>query len=102
MCLLRKFLSGRWLPLLAAVNIIGFFYGIYYYQNQLAATPWYLWAVTIDSPMAVLLFAACCIFLWFRKSAPEFLKLLSASYLAKYGSWTMIAIAIYWGYFSAY
>lgn len=84
------------------MNIIGFFYGIYYYWSQILSTPWHLWIVTIDSPMAVLLFAACCILLWRKAGLPEFLKLITAAYLAKYGLWTMIVIAMYWDYFSAY
>ncbi len=88
-----------WLSSLAAINFIGFFYGIYYYTYQLSITPQYLWIFTIDSPLPVLLFAAVCALLFTRKTPPQWLILFSFFGLVKYGVWTDLVIFLFRDYF---
>ncbi len=84
------------LAFLVAANVAGFFTGIYYYWNQLMASPPALWIVIIDSPLSVLLFSIVCLLLYFRKGIPETFKLLAAAYVIKYGFWTMLTLWLYW------
>jgi len=90
-----------WLSSFAVINVIGFFYGIYYYSYQLSITPAYLWIFTIDSPLPVLLFAAICALLFLRKTPPQWLILFSFFGLIKYGVWTNIVIFLFRDYFFA-
>lgn len=90
-----------WLSAFFVINVIGFFYGIYYYSYQLSFTPAYLWIFTIDSPLPVLLFAGICAFLYFRKIPPQWLVLFSFFGLIKYGVWTNIVIFLFRDYFFA-
>lgn len=43
-----------WAAVIALVNLVGIVYGFYYYREQFATTPWYLWPFVPDSPLAVL------------------------------------------------
>jgi uncharacterized membrane protein YpjA len=43
-----------WAALIALVNLVGIAYGFYYYGQQFAATPPWLWWLVPDSPLAVL------------------------------------------------
>jgi uncharacterized membrane protein YpjA len=94
--------SRKWLLALIIINIVGFFYGLYYYSYQLSTTPFYLWILVLDSPIAVLLFAIVCGLKFFNKKIPQFLLILTIAYVIKYGFWTMLVIWIYWPYFSTY
>ena len=97
----RNLGDPSWLLSLAAINFIGFFYGVYYYSYQLSLTPAYFWIFTIDSPLPVLLFAGVCAFLFARKTPPQWLILFSFFGLVKYGVWTNIAIYLFRDYFFA-
>lgn len=88
--------NSPFLLFLVATNIAGFFAGIYHYWAQMSDSTPLLWIVIIDSPLSVLLFAALCALILLGRKPPETLKYLSAVYLIKYGSWTMIVIALYW------
>ena len=43
-----------WATLIALVNLVGIAYGFYYYREQFAQTPLWLWWLVPDSPLAVL------------------------------------------------
>lgn len=43
-----------WAALIALVNLVGIAYGFYYYAAQFETTPWTLWWLVPDSPLAVL------------------------------------------------
>lgn len=43
-----------WAALIALVNVVGIAYGFYYYGQQFAITPAWLWWLVPDSPLAVL------------------------------------------------
>ena len=95
------FSDKKWLAALALINFIGFLYGVYFYQNQLAATPMHLWIFVLDSPIAVLFIALfCTLRLWKRKNN-NFLAVLAVFGLIKYGLWTIIVLLMNWQYFYA-
>ncbi|MBI2874103.1 MAG: DUF1405 domain-containing protein [Firmicutes bacterium] len=84
-------LSRRWLGLLLAVNLFGTGYGIYWYREQLAATPVRFWPVVPDSPTAVLLFSLM-LYLLLRGLRKPLLEAFAYAYLFKYGLWTVLVI----------
>lgn len=78
--------------LLFLINLLGAFYGFYWYRNQIAETPWYSFVVVVDSPLSSLLFA---IFLWFvlKGTRVYWLEGLAQFTMIKYGLW---AVAVLW------
>ena len=86
--------------LLIAANILGFFYGVYYYGDQLAQTTPALWLLVIDCPLQALLFAIV-LFLAVSGRGSGFLTALTAAGSLKYGIWTMFVILFYGDYFLA-
>jgi uncharacterized membrane protein YpjA len=86
--------------LLIAVNLLGFFYGVYYYGDQLAQTAPVLWLLVIDCPLQALLFAIV-LFLAVSGKGSSFLTALTAAGSLKYGIWTMFVILFYGDYFLA-
>lgn len=86
---------------LAIINFAGFFYGLYYYNYQLSATPFYLWIFTLDSPLPVLLFVLVAYFLYYGKKIPQWLLFLVIAGLIKYGFWTALVILLFSDYFFA-
>jgi len=90
------------LAFLITANLAGFFVGIYYYWDQLAASPPALWIVIMDSPLSVLLFSIMCLLFYFRKKVPEAFKFLAAAYVIKYGAWTMLTLYLYWANYAAF
>ena len=95
----RIFANKKLVLLLLIINVIGFFYGLYYYQAQIEETPAYLWIFTLDSPIPVLLFAAICVFLYRKKEAPQLLLIFAIIGLIKSGLWTDIVLILEWNYF---
>jgi uncharacterized membrane protein YpjA len=86
--------------LLIAVNLLGFFYGVYYYGDQLAQTAPALWLLVIDCPLQALLFAIV-LFLAVSGKGSGFLTALTAAGSLKYGIWTMFVILFHGDYFLA-
>ncbi len=84
---------------LAIINFVGFLYGIYYYNYQLSATPFYLWIFTLDSPLPVLLFVFVAYFLYCNKKVPQWLLFITIIGLIKYGFWTALVILLFFDYF---
>ena len=95
----KIFSSRKFVLLLLIINIIGFFYGLYYYQVQLEETNPLLWVFTLDSPLPVLLFAAICFLILRKKEPPQLLIIFTIIGLIKYGFWTDLALLLEWNYF---
>ena len=95
----KIFANKKIVLLLLIINIIGFFYGLYYYQVQLEETNPLLWVFTLDSPLPVLLFAFVCYFLYRKKEPPRLLIIFAIIGLIKYGFWTDLALLLEWNYF---
>ncbi len=54
---LKEVATARpWWWVLFAINLAGTVYGMYWYWDQLAVTPVYLWLFTPDCPLASLYF----------------------------------------------
>ena len=98
----KIFASRKIVLLLLIINVIGFFYGLYYYQAQLSETPFYLWVFTLDSPLPVLFFAVVCFLILRKKEPPQILILLAIIGLIKYGFWTDLALILEWDYFFSF
>ncbi|MBI5229059.1 DUF1405 domain-containing protein [Candidatus Micrarchaeota archaeon] len=79
---------------LILVNVIAFFYGIYYYWGQLQRTPFYLWLFVIDCPLYAILFALvlALMLLGLKNNLLTFITSVGAF---KYGVWTMFVILFY-------
>jgi len=95
----RVIYSDAFFYFMVAINLAGTAYGFYWYRDQLAATPFYLWLLTSDSPLAAAYFLGALYLL--RKQAEgqgaEFWKALAYFALIKYGLWTTYIIAaVYW------
>jgi len=86
--------------LLIAVNLLCFFYGVYYYGDQLAQTSPTLWLLMIDCPLQALLFAVV-LFLAVSGRGSNFLTAFAAAGSLKYGVWTMFVILFHGDYFLA-
>ena len=82
--------------LIAAINFFSSLYGYYWYHQQLAATPWYLWLFVPDCPLAATLMAvALGIYLLARRNT--LFQFMTYTILLKYGFWTVFVFALYWG-----
>lgn len=86
---------------LTILTIGGFFFGLWYYQFQLAATNPLLWIVTIDSPLYVLFFSLICITLLLHRTPPSWFVFVTAIGLIKVGFWTDLVLWLYWPQFTA-
>jgi uncharacterized membrane protein YpjA len=83
-----------------ATNIGGVAYGVYYYWDQLLATPAYLLPFVPDSPSGPFLMVIVYALWWFggHKRSP-LLELFAFVWLLKYGIWTLLAFGLYADYF---
>lgn len=81
--------------LLIIINIIGFLFGIYYYQPQLSQTPFGYWLLVIDCPLFVLFFALILLF----DVRDNFWNFFVSAGLIKYGLWTVSVILLLWDQF---
>jgi uncharacterized membrane protein YpjA len=82
------------------INIGGVAYGIYYYWDQLLATPAYLLPFVPDSPAGPFLLILVYALWWFRgKRRSPVLELFAFVWLLKYSIWTMLAFGLYADYF---
>ena len=80
------------------INIIGSLYGYYFYQEQLSATPWYLWIFTPDCPFYTTMFSLVLVGLLVGYRSDLF-NFIVAIGLIKYGIWTGVALSLYNQYF---
>jgi len=79
-------------------NVLGTFYGWYYYKMQLAENPPYLWVLITDSPNSTLLFVLALAFI-LKGRKNDFLSFFAASNLIKYGLWTCFVLLFHSDYF---
>ena len=88
--------------IVTATNIGGVGYGIYYYWEQLLATPWYLLPFVPDSPSGPFLMVIIFALWWFKgqRRSPT-LEVLAFCFLIKFGVWTLVAFALFWDVFFA-
>lgn len=74
-----------------AVNIIGTFYGFYYYRFQLLETSGFLWVFVPDSPLSTLA-VALSIFLYLREKNNSYIDTFAFFGNLKYGVWTVFVL----------
>lgn len=91
----QLFSNPRILWMLIIINFIGSIYGFYWYHEQLAATPWYLWPWVPDSPFSSLLFTLLLSLLLLKKYSPWFAVWANLSAI-KYGVWAAIINLDFW------
>ncbi len=97
-------MSEKWyeyrplLALVAAINLIGTYFGFLYYDYMFKNVPWQLWPVVPDSPTATLLFAIALLLLLAGKKT-NYLSFLASASVIKYGLWTMFVIVYFPGHF---
>jgi uncharacterized membrane protein YpjA len=68
----------RFLSVLLLINILGSFYGYYWYRGQLAATNVLLWPFVPDSPLSTTLFSLVLVLYLLGKKS-SLLSLLAGS-----------------------
>lgn len=81
-------------PLLV-INVLGSVYGYFWYRQQLAETPFYLWPFVPDSPLSSTLFAAALLFHLTGVTKTLF-QVLACTVSIKYGIWAVLMISNYW------
>jgi uncharacterized membrane protein YpjA len=90
--LLEFILDRPWVMVaLIAVNLSGTVYGFFWYKDQLAATPWYLWVFTPECPNQALLLAIVLSLRLLGRSY-NLLNALTFLGLIKYGAWTVLIL----------
>jgi uncharacterized membrane protein YpjA len=80
---------------LVIINALGSAYGFYWYHEQLAVTPFYLWPFVADSPLASTLFTVA---LLLRGSGAwsRLFQVISFTAAIKYGLWAIVVITQFW------
>lgn len=73
---------------LFVINILGSFYGYYWYWGQLTSTSKLLWLFVPDSPLSTTLFAGALFFHLTHRQV-KVLPLLACAFLVKYGLWAV-------------
>ena len=93
------FLRRDVLLLLVGFNAVGTVWGLVWYREQLAQTPWYFWPLTPDCPLTSLFFL---LFLWWVRSGERWQSGIKAAiaWIAvlgslKYGVWTVLVLGQY-------
>lgn len=81
----------RLLAIIIIINIIGAIAGLFYYWDQLAMTPWYLWLFVPDCPLYVFFMAIALSLIWLGRPHGTF-NLITAVGCAMYGTWTMLTL----------
>lgn len=84
--------------MLAAINLAGFLYGLYYYWPQLTHTPAWLWIFVIDCPLYAILFAITFA-MAFKGVKNNAFAFITATGAFKYGLWTIIVLPFFGEYF---
>jgi len=96
--MIEKLFRDRPMYLVAAINVFGGLFGLYYYWEQLMATELYLWVFVPASPIATFLMA----FSVYRNIQGKSSGLLDAlAFIGnfKYGLWTVFCLLYYWDTF---
>ena len=97
---LSFFLHTRfWLLLLAAANLGGFLFGLWYYWPQLLTVTPAAWLFVIDSPLYVLFFSLVCAQLFRNRTVHPLFLLITAIGLIKVGFWTVFVLHLNWAAF---
>ncbi len=89
-----KLMDKKVLMSLMIINLLGSIYGFYWYQEQLAVTPWYLWIFTPDCPLFALFFVFVLMGFLLNKRS-NILETLTWMGLIKYGIWTIFVISLF-------
>lgn len=93
--ILQPFMENRWFfSALLVINFFGALYGFWWYRDQFAATPVYMWPFVPNSPLAVLYFFLVLI-LFLRQKRFAALEGLAYFGLIKHGMWTVAIISLY-------
>lgn len=90
-----------WALLIAAVNLVGIGYGFYYYLDQFAVTPVWLWIFVPDSPLAVL-WAELALLAWWAGRRVGALDALAFVGNVQVGLWTVYVLLAYADSFGTY
>lgn len=90
-----------WAVAIGAINLVGIAYGFYYYREQFAVTPWYLWPFVPDSPLAVLWAELALLSWWLRRKAGV-LDALAVVGNIQVGLWTVYVLLVYADAFGTY
>jgi uncharacterized membrane protein YpjA len=85
----------RLLLIVLLINVAGTLFGLYYYWDQLAMTPWYLWLVVPDCPLYTLFMAIALTLILIGKPWTTF-NAITAVGTTMYGTWTVIVL-LYFG-----
>ncbi len=91
--------SRRWLWIVIFANIIGFFFGIWFYWYQLSITPFWLWVFVADCPIYIALATVVLVGHERKWNMPSWFPLIVTVGLFKYAIWTFYALAVYYKYF---
>jgi uncharacterized membrane protein YpjA len=80
---------------LVIINALGSAYGFYWYHEQLAVTPVWLWLFVADSPLASTLFTLA---LLIRGSGAmrQLFQVIAFTAAIKYGLWAIVIITQFW------
>jgi uncharacterized membrane protein YpjA len=84
--------------LIILIDLLGIFYGYYYYTEQLSSTPPYLWLFVPDCPFYLMLFTIALVLVIFGFESKLF-SYIAAVGMMKYGIWTILALLLYGNYF---
>ncbi|MDD4238624.1 MAG: DUF1405 domain-containing protein [Desulfotomaculaceae bacterium] len=87
--------QSRFTVPLLVINVLGSVYGYFWYREQLAETPFYLWPFVPDSPLSSTLFAAALL-LHLSGATRTLFQVLACTVSIKYGIWAVIMITNYW------
>ena len=90
----EKVLETKLILAVIASNLAGTAFGFYYYLPQFSETPWYLWIMVADSPIATFLIAAS-FYLHYRDSESSLVDSLAFIANLKYGLWTAFVLTFY-------
>jgi len=90
--------SSLILSAIVLINLIGMFYGYYYYYEQLSASPASLWLFIPDCPLYVMLFTIALLLTLFGFEY-KLLSYIAAVGMMKYGVWTLTALLLFSDYF---
>ncbi len=90
--------GNRWLLFaILLINVAGSFFGLYYYWDQLAMTPWYLWLAVPDCPLYTFFMVIALALILIKKPSNTF-NAITAVGLSMYGTWTVLVL-LYFGEF---
>ncbi|MHB9144239.1 MAG: DUF1405 domain-containing protein [Symbiobacteriia bacterium] len=92
---LKEVATARpWWWVLFAINLAGTVYGMYWYWDQLAVTPVYLWLFTPDCPLASLYFTVT-LGLWLAGLRSRWFEAVTFVTSVYFGVWTVVVIGQY-------